>query len=80
MGNLSHLFRFLANFTHLLYISHNANFPLFFIPPHFPHFATIFPFSPLSFTSAASWLIQLPLMPMPDGIWRFSFGRSIFFL
>ena len=51
---------------------HFSPFPPFPpISPHFPPFSpisphfSIFPFSPFSFTSAASWLIQLRLTPIP---------------
>ena len=39
--------------------------PFFAISPHFHPLSPIFPFSPFSFTSAASWLIRLRLTPMP---------------
>ena len=48
--------------------SHFPHFPPFSpISPHFPTFFSVFPFFPFSFTSAASWLIRLQLLPTPAG-------------
>ena len=69
---ISHIFytfpaMYFGNFPQFTISPHFPHFPPFHpfppFPPILPHFATIFPFSRLFFTSAASWLIRLTPMP-----------------